>query len=55
MNRVTEYLRCLVKQLRKEAQMANDQQKREFIQLPNWMKERAFSALGIQTRPFAAC
>ena len=29
-------------------------QKREFSQLQNWMRQRVFSALGIQTGPFAA-
>ena len=29
-------------------------QEREFFQLQNWMRQRVFSALGIQTRPFAA-
>ena len=29
-------------------------EKREFSQLQNWIRERGFSALGIQTGPFAA-
>ena len=28
-------------------------EKREFIQLQNWMRQRGLSAWGIQTEPFA--
>ena len=30
-------------------------EKREFSQLQNWMRQRGFSAWGIQTGPFAPC